>query len=471
MKWLAVFFAFLALAFASDVLILTDENFDEQIKDSNVLVEFFAPWCGHCKKLAPEYEKAATTLKGENIKIASVDATVETAVAERFGIRGYPTLKFFRNGVPKEYNGGRTADAIVTYCKKQLTPALSPLDSQESIDNFAKANSVVVIGFFASETDEAFVSFKSIVSVLRDDFTFGSVIGNPELAAALGASVPGYVLLKQFDDRKSIHTAGKDLTAWIKEESTPLLDEIGPENYQKYMDSGLPLLFLFLDPAVDNSAVKETFTGYAKAQKGKVNFCWIDNSKYASQAQRLGLVGTSVPCVGIDDPKAGFHYAYDESVPFDAAAAGEWIAKFTKGEVEPTIKSEPIPENNNGPVKILVQKNFDAIVKDTTKDVLVEFYAPWCGHCKKLAPIYEKLGETFAKIDSVVIAKIDATANDVDPKLGIRGFPTLKLFTATGKDAPINFEGDRSLEGMASFIKANAAVKFDLDTEGLKEDL
>jgi len=328
------------------------------------------------------------------------------------------------------------------------------------------------VGFFASESDEAFVAYNVVVQALRDDFTFGVVVGKQAIAQHFGATGDApYVLFKQFDEGKANYQAGKDLTAWIKAESTPLLDEIGPENYQKYVDSGLPMLFLFLDPTADNTAVKEQFTGFAKGQKGTVSFCWIDNSKFGSQAQRMGLAGTSVPCVGIDDPAKGFHYAFDESVPFDAVAAGEWIEKFAKGEVPPTIKSEPIPENNNGPVKILVQKNFDAIVKDSTKDVLVEFYAPWCGHCKKLTPIYEKLGETFGKIESVVVAKIDATANDVDPKYNIRGFPTLKFFPANNKDAPINFEGDRSLEPLAKFIKANAVVKFDLDTDGLKDEL
>ena len=81
------------------VLVLTDANFDEEIaKHDNLLVEFYAPWCGHCKKLVPEFIAAAEVLVKNDppLFLAKVDATVETATAEKYGIQGFPTLFFFK---------------------------------------------------------------------------------------------------------------------------------------------------------------------------------------------------------------------------------------------------------------------------------------------------------------------------------------------------------------------------------------
>ena len=102
-----------AFAAASDVHDLKKDTFNDFIKGHDlVLAEFFAPWCGHCKALAPEYETAATTLKEKNIPLVKVDCTEEADLCKDYEVQGYPTVKVFRgldNVSP--YGGQRKADA------------------------------------------------------------------------------------------------------------------------------------------------------------------------------------------------------------------------------------------------------------------------------------------------------------------------------------------------------------------------
>ena len=100
---------------------------------------------------------------------------------------------------------------------------------------------------------------------------------------------------------------------------------------------------------------------------------------------------------------------------------------------------------------------------DDTKDVLVEFYAPWCGHCKKIAPIYDELAKNLKHNKNLIIAKVDSTLNEVQ-EVSIKGFPTIKFFPARKKSSPIDFDGDRTVEGFTIWLEkhcTNAITKED----------
>jgi len=121
-----------------------------------VLVEFYAPWCGHCKSLEPEYAKAAKELKKDGISLAKVDATKEAELAKEYFVQGFPTIILFREGVKvADYDGGRTSGEIIEYMRKQADPNWKPPPSavmkltQDNFTKTAKTKDLMLVYFYA----------------------------------------------------------------------------------------------------------------------------------------------------------------------------------------------------------------------------------------------------------------------------------------------------------------------------------
>ncbi|KAG9121277.1 protein disulfide-isomerase precursor, partial [Ceratobasidium sp. 392] len=406
-----------------------------------MLVEFFAPWSGHCKALAPEYEEAATTLKnGSGIKLAKVDCTEHADLCQANGVGDYPTLKVFRNGKDKElYGGPRKADGIVRYMNKQALPVVSAITNDKHT-TFIKDNKVVVVAYVHKESDALLKTVQGAAENHRDEYLFGSTT-DAEAIKAAGVTPPALVVYKPFDEGRvdlpaaEVKSASaKSLAAFIKENTVPLLDEISGENYATYAQSGLPLAYLFLDPtlASKDSTIAE-ITPVAKKFKGKVNFVWIDAIKHAEHAKSLKLLEAKWPAFAVDDmPHESFKYPLDQLSDPTASSVAAHVSDFVAGKLTPKLTSDPVPETQEEASYTLVGSQFEEVVFDDAKDVFAEFYAPWCGQCKRLTPVWGELAKLYSSQKdklTVQVLKMDATTNDLPPSAGfkISVLPTLKF--------------------------------------------
>jgi len=449
-------FSLLALAFAAedpDVVVLTADNFDEVIKSDFVLVEFYAPWCGHCKKLTPEYQSAAQKLKesGSSVTLAKVDATIESALGERFAVRGYPTLKFFRSGEPIDYDGGRTANEIVNWVTKKSGPASKTLASQADIDGVTGGSGTRVIAY-TSDNEEAWLN------TARSDKLQAFAFSHITDSSLFGDKKEGTVEIHKDGEEVKVYDGAfnaNDLTAWVLAEGFPLVDDLSQESWTRAQVAGLDLVAVFHkkdDKDTANAALE-----VAKAHKGAI---LVTSTEQIGIASRWGASGNVMPTViyvnnGAASPSfVIWNEEKNEALTADSLSA--FVTGAKDGSYESYVKSEPIPEKNDAPVTILVGKNFDEIVNQK-RDVLVEFYAPWCGHCQKLTPIYDELGAAYKEDDGVIIAKMDATANGVPKGVNVQGFPTIIFFDADGKQ--VSYEGERELESFKSFIDSKRVTK------------
>lgn len=453
------------------VLVLTQANIEAVIKEHEfLLVEFYAPWCGHCKALAPEFERAAVTLEkqGSPIKLGKVDATIETTLAEEYGVRGYPTLKFFRGGSEIEYNGGRTSEEIIAWVNKKTGPAATEIKTIDEAEALIKENKVVVIGFFKDFESASAKTFLSVANGV-DEYPFG-ITNVLEVLSKYEVKEDSIILFKQFDDGKAVYQDEfneADIKKFLQLQSMPLIVEFNHESAQKIFGGDIKShLLMFVSKEAGNlEEIVEGAKQVAKDFRNEVLFVTInaDEEDHKRILDFFGMEKEEVPSmrlIRLEEDMAKYKPEINELSPENIKS---FVQLYVDGKLKQHLLSQKLPEDwDKSPVKILVSSNFDDVAFNKDKDVLIEFYAPWCGHCKQLAPIYDQLGEKYADSDSIVIAKIDATANELE-HTKITSFPTIKLYKK-GDNNVVDYNGERTLDGFSKFLESGGQ-----DSEGIPD--
>jgi protein disulfide isomerase family A protein 3 len=455
----------LALAAANDVIELTDANFESGMADYGIaLVKFYAPWCGHCKKLAPEFDRASSILAADDppVALVKVDCTAETKVCGKYGVSGYPTLKIFRNGEQTEdYNGPRDADGIVKYMRSKAGPSSKPLTTEAEVQAFMNKDEHVILGFFDSEDSELNKQFKKLADSLNEDFRFAHSV-DKDVNAKVGYSediviVRPKKMANKFEESNVKYdgdSALHKIKTWVHDNVHGLAGHRTPSNQDQFKT---PLVVAYYDvDYVKNAKGTNYWRNRVMKVAQKFNdknvfFAVSDATEFSYELTEYGLKPSSdgKPVVAAKDAA---HQKFVMSQEFSMETFESFVNDFLDGKLEAYLKSEPVPASQDEPVKVVVAKNFEDIVNDESKDVLIEFYAPWCGHCKSLAPKYDELATKLADESDIVIAKMDATANDVPKPYEVRGFPTIFFAPKGGKKNPKKYEGGREVDDFIKYI-------------------
>eukprot|EP00834_Sanchytrium_tribonematis_P000995 NODE_21_length_42443_cov_0.822808.p6 type:complete len:518 gc:universal NODE_21_length_42443_cov_0.822808:40631-39078(-) len=460
------------------VVQLTKSNFESFLTGINgpVIVEFYAPWCGFCKKLKPEYEAAAKELwEKEKSPLVKVDCTEDKDLCEEFGVQGFPTLKIFNNGkVGTTYEGARTKEGIVDYIVKRKLPAVIEIKKAEEISELKEKYGLLVASLGSSEL------FHGVADKLRDIATFIAVpeklSKDSNKALNIEMKKDEVYLVAAFLEKPVSYGKLKDaesLSKWLKPRTLPVLGDVTPENFKQYSDSELPLGFIFYTSESDKEKVKSALSDAANKQWGVVNFGFVDGNEHGDFAESLGLK-KEFPAMSIQNLKRQINFPYSGEWKKDQVA--KFVEEFASGKLKPHLKSDVVPENEyDEEVRVIVGKSFEDLVLDKSKDVLVELYAPWCGFCKRLAPIWSKLATALKDSREVLtIAKMDATTNDMPltVEYTVKGFPTILFFRAKDNKLIEYSSGDREAEDFYKFLKENAHFKDKItaNEDDLKKD-
>lgn len=266
----------------SAVLVLNSENFDAAISSNpRILVEFYAPWCGHCKNLTPEWAKAAKELEGI-VPLAKVDATEEEALATKYDIKGYPKIKWFLDGVINEYGGGRKAGEIVAWVQTEISPAIIEAAVSE-VDGHFKGRNISETLFLARGTDAFKQNLEPIALTYRGvhKFVFTDDAQNSlKVHRGFGeeASFSG-----------DFESQPEALRLWVKTEMLASFGQVTEHTFQIYLDSAPKgVVWLCFDPDTllkDPVRLAEGLIPQGLKTRGEMPYIWLDTIEYEEHAK------------------------------------------------------------------------------------------------------------------------------------------------------------------------------------------
>lgn len=446
------------------VLVLDDANFDSEVANHEfLLVEFYAPWCGHCRSLAPEYSKAAEILKGLEplVRLAKVDATVSTGLKDKHNIEGFPTLKFSTNGTFVDYHGGRTASEIVAWVKRRTGSPTIELTTVEDVQKLKNSEDVSIVYFGLNDTVKG-----DMIRTFSKDFD-GAVfytVSNANLWEKLNATEGTVVLFKNFEEGRNDLTGEFDIPAlkeFITSHSVPLVSSFNERVAEAIFGNFHPAIFLYRSAEnPEHFKIEEKIRKIAAPFKGKLIFVITDIKDEMEKrlADYYGIKEGSLPQLRIANVKNEdeiINYNFnDNGKVFTNTTDTEiinFIKEFLAGNLTPSVKSEDVPKEQNEAVYNLVGKTFPDLVTNSNKNAFVEFYAPWCGHCKNLAPVWEQLAKNFQVVETLMIAKIDGTANEV-AGVQAEGYPTIRFYPNGDKLNPEEYNGERDIQSLTDYL-------------------
>uniref|UniRef100_UPI00398E9A91 protein disulfide-isomerase TMX3-like isoform X2 n=1 Tax=Pristiophorus japonicus TaxID=55135 RepID=UPI00398E9A91 len=205
-------------AAVSSFAIDLDESFKENREDEIWLVDFYAPWCGHCKKLEPIWDEVAAEMHtlGSPVKVGKMDATVYAGVASEFGVRGYPTIKLLKGDLAYNYRGPRTKEDIIEFSNRVSGPLVRSLSTQQLFDHWQKRHPVIFV-YVGGESPlkEKFFEVASELIVYTYFFSASEDalpqdVSVQELPAVLVFKDGTYYVYDEYEDG--------DLSSWVNKE-------------------------------------------------------------------------------------------------------------------------------------------------------------------------------------------------------------------------------------------------------------
>jgi len=287
-----------------------------------------------------------------------------------------------------------------------------------------------------------------------------------QVAERYGLQGPGIKMFFPHDEKSAVYEgdlqSAEEVERFVKAHRYPLITPFNGETAPELFGDGRTILFLFRERNEAGNAAEEELRAAAAAVGRRVLISVAGSSEPMDQRlmDYVSVEPQELPTMRlVASPMASMvKYRLDAGAVTQGNIV-DFVNSYEAGRLKPHMKSEEPPASQVGPVVQVVGSTFESIVMDPGRDVLVGFYAPWCGHCKKLEPVYREVAKRVEHVQTLTIAKIDATQNDVEG-VDIEGFPTIKFWRADKKDDPLDYDGEREVDAFLAWLEEKSTHPF-----------
>ena len=447
-----------------DVLVLDEHSFGFAIREFKyILVLFYDPECPHCQNFMPDYREMATDLKKENFIFAKLNAVRYEKIANNYDLEAFPTLILLKNNEKFVFEGARTRENIENFLKEKTKENFINLKNKIEFNRLQLNNKPILVYFGkdAKVIDELTLAYRVV-----DNVIFTTSDSEELIKENIKPGSSDNIIIFKLDDSKNIFkgkVTAENIINFCDLYSNPKILEFNAVTSQIIFTKRKPSLIIFSERDEKHYEVgRNVLNNIWNKVQGKMQFfmCHIKEDMSQKLAEFCGIKKEDIPKAMIIDPRSDNPKKYKVNGELNEENLLSHINKFWKGQLKLFLRSEKIPEKNDGDVFVLVGNNFQKEVLDNDKDVLVYFYSTNCRRCQEFEPILEELAKKWKKNNpKLLIAKMNGILNDVE-EYQIQNFPSTKFYPGNAKDKdPKNFHTRRNITSLMRFIKNNAIHK------------
>ncbi|CDW74310.1 disulfide isomerase [Stylonychia lemnae] len=463
------------------VLIATSQNIDKIIAHFNgtFLLELYAPWCGHCKRLQPLYNAAAQKLSAQEnpIQLVKGNAADDRSLGMRYGLRSYPTIVFLKNGIVYKYTGARTEEGIIAWLSQRTHPT-AELITCTQLAHKVKANQLNLVLF----AEESSTQRDTLVKLAQDHSFYDKYgfyqVSEPDCAVQhqIG-STPAFAIFRNFDEpivNYSGDISEQNLKSFIIKQSIPSLFYVKDgDDVRNILELGHKVAIMFSENRDSSNTLYQAFRAASQTYRGKMLFAISGMQDGAQDKIRghFGLHNTQYPIIGIidQDPNLKYILNVDEETTSEEQING-FINDFFGDKLSKYIKSEDIPDesSHDDVFTKVVSKTFEQEVLKSQSNVVVVYTTRRCQNCPKIQQMIRSLAPKLRQQNSnLKFVVFDDYYNEHEGR-NIKGHPELRIY-AENKPQSVEYSDKMDEQKLSKWILDNAKLALPVENVPIEE--